>query len=66
MHHKINAATNANSVAKTILSTLALLGVVFATNPLSSQEQEETSVEIAEVEEEIVEESEEASDGGGG
>ena len=60
MQQQKSEATNVSFGASTIPTTLALLCLVFATGPLAAQDQEETTSEVTELDEAVVEDSEEA------
>ncbi|MCY3884657.1 MAG: TonB-dependent receptor [Gammaproteobacteria bacterium] len=60
MQQQKSEATNVNSIASTIPTALALLCLVFATGPLAAQDQDETTSEVSELDEALVEDSDEA------
>ena len=61
MQHRSTRATSNSLVASTIPAILAMLGLVIATGPLAAQEDESTD-EVAELDETLVEDSEEEAD----
>ena len=61
MQHRSTKATNENFVASTIPAMLAMLGLVIATGPLAAQDEEATD-EVAELDETLVEDSDEEAD----
>lgn len=62
MQHRSTKATKRSLVASTIPAILAMLGLVVATGPLSAQEQDEPTDEVAELDETVVEESDDEAD----